>query len=109
MDLNNLQFPFMESLKAELYGNDPEPDPEQQPHTLGGQARALEQEIGLLFEQLVCLKPWKLMPQLIGIIRSLKSKLGKVSRKLNGWKAPQPEEHYLMEMQGFPTLLFKEL
>ena len=28
---------------------------------------------------------------------------------LNGWKATPPKEHHLRELQGFPTLGFKEL
>lgn len=105
--MDNLKFPFMNNLKLELYGNVPEPH--QQPHTLGGQAMGLKREIGFLVKKLVCQQSPKITPELIGIIRSLTDEMGKISLKLNGWKAAQPKEHHLRKLQVFPTLLFKEL
>ena len=105
--MENLKFPVMDSLKLQLYGNVPEP--QQQGRHLRSQARALEQEIGNLFVKLTCQKFPKLTPDLIGIIRYLTDKVGKISRKLNGWEATQPKERHLRELQGFPTLLFKQL
>ena len=110
--MDNLKFPVMKNLRLELYGNvaiTPEPQQQPSPKDLGSQAWALEQELGNLVEKQVCQKSPKLTPELIGVIRSLTDKIGKISRKLNGWKAAQPKEHHLRELQGFPTLLLKQL
>ena len=52
--MDDPELPIMDSLKLELYGNVPEPQHQPDPKNLGSQARALEREIGDLFEKLAC-------------------------------------------------------